>query len=573
MFYIRHACAPIQRFFAIVAVFSLMLSVVPQTTLATYTTILGCTDSSALNYNPLATGDDGSCTYPPTDLCLNVHGSQQSLDGYMLIEGSCYILGCMNSGALNYNPLATRDDNSCEFLTIPGCMDTSALNYNPLATETDGSCVYPVLYGCTDTTALNYNPVATMSDDSCVYREAPKLCTDETALNYGDPLPCSYAAPVCDSGKNLLTNGSFESETVTLAILWERFSTVTGWAVAKVSNLFVPTTLEHHRGWMGNAAADGAQYVELDGDEPTRISQNVTTEEGATYVLSWAFAPRQSTSAIENNLGIEVDGVQVATEGPMAGIGVLTVENWITTGKYEFVANNTETEIAFRDLGPEAAGNSADVGTFLDNVVLCRVEEPVYGCMDSTAINYNEAATTEGDVQCEYENTDPAPNVLTCSLTADDQSVGRGQEFTLSWDTEYAESVSITGLEGVLGLDGSRTTSVTTDTTFVLTAMRGIDEAEHEVVTCEVAIDVRSGGGGGGGRNGTTDTSDDGDILGAGGSLAEPSGEVLGERIDVLPLGAPNTGAGGASAGSFGTYASLLGMFISLMVVRVTKHA
>ena len=61
--------------------------------------------------------------------------------------------GCMDSTALNYNPLATIMD-TCIYCTY-GCMDTTQFNYNPLATCDDGSCI-PIIYGCTDSTAINY---------------------------------------------------------------------------------------------------------------------------------------------------------------------------------------------------------------------------------------------------------------------------------------------------------------------------------------------------------------------------------------------------------------------------------
>jgi hypothetical protein len=49
------------------------------------------------------------------------------------------VYGCMDSTATNYNPLATIDDSTC---TIEGCTDSSAMNYNVNATSNDGSCVY-----------------------------------------------------------------------------------------------------------------------------------------------------------------------------------------------------------------------------------------------------------------------------------------------------------------------------------------------------------------------------------------------------------------------------------------------
>ena len=77
------------------------------------------------------------------------------------------VLGCTDSSALNYNPDATVDDGSCAF-DIFGCTDSSALNYNPDATVDDGLCTFDI-DGCTDTTALNYNPQATLDNGSCDY--------------------------------------------------------------------------------------------------------------------------------------------------------------------------------------------------------------------------------------------------------------------------------------------------------------------------------------------------------------------------------------------------------------------
>ena len=75
------------------------------------------------------------------------------------------IRGCMDTTATNYNPLATIDDGSCVF-GILGCMNPLADNFNFLATIDDGSCI---IRGCTDPTALNYDANATVDDGSCRY--------------------------------------------------------------------------------------------------------------------------------------------------------------------------------------------------------------------------------------------------------------------------------------------------------------------------------------------------------------------------------------------------------------------
>jgi hypothetical protein len=83
------------------------------------------------------------------------------------------VYGCTDPAAINYNPNATTDDGSCQLASPTwGCTDPTATNYNSLAAPGNpyaNTCTYPIS-GCTDPcTAINYNSAATVDDGSCTY--------------------------------------------------------------------------------------------------------------------------------------------------------------------------------------------------------------------------------------------------------------------------------------------------------------------------------------------------------------------------------------------------------------------
>ena len=157
---------------------------------------LGCTDPSALNYNPLVLFDDGSCTYDTDG------------DG---VPDNEEIFGCTDESALNYNPLATEDDGSCEYvidsdgdgvpdeLEVMGCTDEIACNYNEFATEDDGSCIYPIdsftkpLY---NPQGYTFNPITGIVESFGITLKGPKTSEGDTmpsSITYDLPeLSCVY---------------------------------------------------------------------------------------------------------------------------------------------------------------------------------------------------------------------------------------------------------------------------------------------------------------------------------------------------------------------------------------------
>jgi len=106
------------------------------------------------------------------------------LDDYFNGEDDGPLGGCMQGDATNYNPDATFDDGSCNFLIIVyGCTNLEAENYQPNATHDDGRCVVindnpngtanetASIYGCMDMEANNYDDKATDDDGSCDYED------------------------------------------------------------------------------------------------------------------------------------------------------------------------------------------------------------------------------------------------------------------------------------------------------------------------------------------------------------------------------------------------------------------
>lgn len=183
--------------------------------------VYGCIDETAINYNPDADMDDGSCVYPIAG-CTDVEAINYNAEAEV-DDGSCYydydVLGCMDETATNYNPDATYEDGSCEYPCPEGqvqdcngncayeawigdgiCDDGGySVNGNPIyftCEEFDfdgGDCddiIVEPIPGCTDPEAINYNPDATEDDGSCEYDNTTS-CDDYTVMmnmndSYGD---------------------------------------------------------------------------------------------------------------------------------------------------------------------------------------------------------------------------------------------------------------------------------------------------------------------------------------------------------------------------------------------------
>jgi hypothetical protein len=108
----------------------------------TYIKCLGCTDKEALNYNALANLDDGSCNYPIIKGCTDTEALNYNKDAEE-DNGSCDYCPCDYKPNPDYDPIRNCGEKCIpEFDFISGCMDEGAINYNPEATKDDKSCQY-----------------------------------------------------------------------------------------------------------------------------------------------------------------------------------------------------------------------------------------------------------------------------------------------------------------------------------------------------------------------------------------------------------------------------------------------
>ncbi len=195
---------------------------------------LGCTEPCAINYNPDATVDDGSCELPEepdvecwqtatfNDLsCLwDVVGELPVIDdSCQYTDDSFDAATCIVVNTPNCPPGTLLDAENCQCVTeeIEGCTNPCAVNYDPNANVDDGSCILPE-----EPVNLECYEVVTFNNSTCTWDiisdviGTPIVECWQTATFNGDPAVCAWEVmgemPEIDDNCEF-TNDSFDEET------------------------------------------------------------------------------------------------------------------------------------------------------------------------------------------------------------------------------------------------------------------------------------------------------------------------------------------------------------------------
>ena len=163
----------------------------------------GC--AGIVPFNTLSECEAAACTNTTVDSCNAI-----PIEGCFSISIWAPVCGCdgvtySNASEAACNTIYNFTFGECGSTNdILGCTDDSALNYNPFATVDDDSCIYlENILGCMDVTACNYNPEANLPNFTCEFADEFYDCDGSCLID-------TDSDGVCDGIDNCISIYNFE---------------------------------------------------------------------------------------------------------------------------------------------------------------------------------------------------------------------------------------------------------------------------------------------------------------------------------------------------------------------------
>lgn len=354
-------------------------------------------------------------------------------------------------------------------------------------------------------------------------------CVPKVTSEGGD----SMTACNIDTNPNLVKNGSFEDILPAVVPMggWALVASVPEW-VSNVAEGF--EVWKNMFGGGSEGPIGGRQNLELDVKGSSKITQSVPTVAGNVYQVRMDFSPRPGTDTTQNKVEISADGTSI---GSVQGNGSADTQNSWTAHFYNFTASAAVTVIGLED-----KGTSDGLGSLVDNVQVCLVKDNTPSTSVISGYKFNDKNSNG------IWDTATEPGIDNWEIVLSQEGAA-DKYFRTNPDGSYSFIVE----------NGSYQVSETGQKGWEQTATIGENadgdicyiNVENENFTCDfgnhqIEEDGEEGGSSTGTRvGGRRGSSRPGEVLGA--STSTPTGVVLGDATSTLPVGAPNTGAGGTS--------------------------
>jgi len=356
--------------------------------------ILGCMDSEADNYNSEANADDGSCVYTidcESATALQLIMADSYGDGW---NGNYFELYDIDGNQLVNTTLESGSSGTYDFCLNDGCYSIVTTNAGSWTSEVSWSLVDAT--GANLATGLSPSSTSISLNQDCGFVNG---CTDASACNYNmdanvDDGSCSYAAAYYDCDGNCISDVDGDGFCDELEIYG---------CMDQTASNYNPNATEEDGSCLEPVDCEGLTTVLIEvggGSWESEVSWSLGAFEGIVGTMEACLEDGCHTFNMIDSYGDGWNGNTVTitlSNGDVLLSG--TLESGYE-GSLDFGLNTTETcgdiTIVYGCMDTSATNYNAEA-TIDDGSCIYMV----YGCTDAAAINYN-AEATEDDGSCEY---------------------------------------------------------------------------------------------------------------------------------------------------------------------------